>query len=318
MPDWSQFGVAAAGAGLGMGLNLLQGSISGLINNAFYKRNLGLQVEAQKDLMKYQNDYNSPSAQMQRLQEAGLNPNLVYGSNAPSGVSGNASAPSGVANPGNYNTADIISEMVGVAQTEQMEANKEALLAKAEYDRANAQYINTQNARYNERVNQEISESKARIENLAKQNNLADSSIQLNEAKRTLAVADELYRRGEIGLQTYEKRKLIAEINLFQSEKSLKESQKTYTDKLSHNAKVEGFILKNQWKYERIVKSPFMAREQKKAELQRLKKQIADDSARIGIDGSKTIQWTNYLFDRYEQVVRIGNTQAKTIQGFMP
>jgi len=36
-----------------------------------------------------QNQYNSPAAQMQRLKEAGLNPNLVYGN----GVDGNSTAP---------------------------------------------------------------------------------------------------------------------------------------------------------------------------------------------------------------------------------
>lgn len=44
-----------------------------------------------------QNLYNSPVQQMQRLQEAGLNPNLIYGS-SPSGAAGNASpAPTGKA-----------------------------------------------------------------------------------------------------------------------------------------------------------------------------------------------------------------------------
>ena len=83
MADWSGFGQSVAGGAVNMGMNLLQGSISGLVNNLFYRRNLDLQVQAQKELMDYQNEYNSPKAQMSRLAAAGLNPNLVYGSSAP-------------------------------------------------------------------------------------------------------------------------------------------------------------------------------------------------------------------------------------------
>lgn len=38
-----------------------------------------------------ENEYNSPQAQMKRLKDAGLNPNLVYGASAPSGHGGNIS-----------------------------------------------------------------------------------------------------------------------------------------------------------------------------------------------------------------------------------
>lgn len=45
-----------------------------------------------------QNQYNSPQAQMQRLSEAGLNPNLVYGASAP----GNSSGQIHTASPGSW------------------------------------------------------------------------------------------------------------------------------------------------------------------------------------------------------------------------
>lgn len=44
------------------------------------------------------NEYNTPAAQMQRLQAAGLNPDLMYGQNA-SGASGNSSSPVQGTNP---------------------------------------------------------------------------------------------------------------------------------------------------------------------------------------------------------------------------
>lgn len=52
-------------------------------NEQMYERNLQDQVK----LWNMQNEYNSPSAQMSRFADAGLNPNLIYGQ----GNSGNAS-----------------------------------------------------------------------------------------------------------------------------------------------------------------------------------------------------------------------------------
>ena len=71
----------------------LVGSIAnGLFGGAQVRR----QLKANKELAQYQfdlnrqqwqaeNEYNSPKAQMQRLRDAGLNPNLVYGSGSVSG-----------------------------------------------------------------------------------------------------------------------------------------------------------------------------------------------------------------------------------------
>lgn len=82
----------------------IQGGVniaSGVLGNLFQKRNIRLQEEANtrladhaysKDLEMWnlQNLYNQPKSQMQRYKEAGLNPNLIYGSGTSS--AGNASA----------------------------------------------------------------------------------------------------------------------------------------------------------------------------------------------------------------------------------
>lgn len=147
MPDWSNFGMGVAGSAVSLGLNTLESGLTGLINNAFYKRNLGLQTQAQKDLIDYQNEYNTPSAQMRRLQEAGLNPNLVYGSAAPTGVSGNASAPSGSGFPAQHGTNDVAAAAAHIAQmnlassAEQLNiANADKAAAEAELTRMNTRY----------------------------------------------------------------------------------------------------------------------------------------------------------------------------------
>ena len=70
------------------------------IQGAFTLGGIALQAKKNKELAEIQNqynidmwnrqnEYNSPQAQMQRFQEAGLNPSLIYGQ----GSAGNASAP---------------------------------------------------------------------------------------------------------------------------------------------------------------------------------------------------------------------------------
>lgn len=78
-------------------------------NEQMYERNL----QDQKQLWNMQNEYNTPSAQMQRYSDAGLNPNLIYGQ----GSSGNAtglnapSAPSAA----NMRVNPVDNPLIGVA-----------------------------------------------------------------------------------------------------------------------------------------------------------------------------------------------------------
>lgn len=74
--------IITAGAGLiGQGLGAI---LDKSASDRQYKR----QKQDNLEFWNMQNSYNSPQAQMQRLQQAGLNPNLVYGGN----TVGNASA----------------------------------------------------------------------------------------------------------------------------------------------------------------------------------------------------------------------------------
>lgn len=51
--------------------------------NAYDRESADIAYGRELELMKYQNDFNSPAAQMQRFKDAGLNPNLVYGQGSP-------------------------------------------------------------------------------------------------------------------------------------------------------------------------------------------------------------------------------------------
>lgn len=96
--------INALQAGLiGSGINALGSIGSGIISNAANRtqssRAFARDIHAwhwqnQRDdfLWNRQNEYNSPSAQMKRLKEAGLNPNLIYGS-SPANAAGQAMTP---------------------------------------------------------------------------------------------------------------------------------------------------------------------------------------------------------------------------------
>ncbi|AXH75390.1 MAG: DNA pilot protein [Microviridae sp.] len=86
-------------SGIAAGLPVIGGVISGMIDSANAKRNTDKTIEANRELAAYQyskdlemwnkgNAYNDPSAQMARLKNAGLNPNLIYGTGA-AGAAGN-------------------------------------------------------------------------------------------------------------------------------------------------------------------------------------------------------------------------------------
>lgn len=74
-----------------MGSSVMSGA-TGLIGQAlqykYNKRLMKRQNQYNIDMWKMQADYNSPQSQMQRFQEAGLNPNLIYGQ----GSNGNMSS----------------------------------------------------------------------------------------------------------------------------------------------------------------------------------------------------------------------------------
>lgn len=96
---------------------------AGLLGSAFgigsgrrqYRRNKKLmkyEHSLNKKMFDYQNAYNTPSMQMQRLKDAGLNPALMYGQ----GTTGNASDyPKARAIPSDVHTFDPTQAIAGVA-----------------------------------------------------------------------------------------------------------------------------------------------------------------------------------------------------------
>lgn len=88
MADTNGYGAAAVGAGATALANYAVQAASNRRQFKYQKEAMALQQQYNKDLWDYQNAYNTPQAQMERLKAAGLNPYLIYGSGSAS--AGNA------------------------------------------------------------------------------------------------------------------------------------------------------------------------------------------------------------------------------------
>ena len=73
-----------------------QGLIQGHIQNFFDRHMMNHQYHLNLDAWNKQNAYNTPSAQMARYAEAGLNPNLIYGQ---ANTAGSIASPSATSKP---------------------------------------------------------------------------------------------------------------------------------------------------------------------------------------------------------------------------
>jgi len=100
MGNFLKTALAGLAGGIGPGLFSLG---SDLLSNRGARRRQDLANKQNIEFWNMQNAYNTPKAQMGRLQDAGLNPNLIYGSNANTGVAGqiapSKASPYNVRNP---------------------------------------------------------------------------------------------------------------------------------------------------------------------------------------------------------------------------
>lgn len=85
------------GGAIASGASQLIGSLSNIGANKralkYSKKMADYQFDLNKKMWDMQNEYNSPSAQMARYQEAGLNPNLIYGEGTVASSGNSPSAP---------------------------------------------------------------------------------------------------------------------------------------------------------------------------------------------------------------------------------
>ena len=113
-------------------LGLIGAVGSSLISNRGAKRRQQLADQQNVKFWNMQNAYNTPKQQMSRLQNAGLNPNLIYGSNANTGVAGSVSPSK--ASP--YNIQNPVPSMMQTALIGSQIANLDSVTEKNNADTA--------------------------------------------------------------------------------------------------------------------------------------------------------------------------------------
>ena len=146
----TELGAAALSGGLSF-LGNLGGSIGGGLfsanqakkNRAFQERMYNKQVEDNFNFWKMQADYNNPSAALQRIQDAGLNPLLYYSDGQ--GISGNlTSAPASATAPhGAQGQVSSFHSPIELANLALLHEQADNLRADSELKRSQAQEHDT-------------------------------------------------------------------------------------------------------------------------------------------------------------------------------
>lgn len=115
----------ALGLGAALGISAGAGLINSWLGADTAKKNTQRTIAAQKELANYQhqkdvemwnmaNKYNAPTAQMGRLKDAGLNPNMVYGSGSAAGNTSAQTPKYQMYNPQYKNVAMQLPNVMGV------------------------------------------------------------------------------------------------------------------------------------------------------------------------------------------------------------
>lgn len=122
---------------------IVGGMIEGAMNNSSNKKIARENREFSLEMWNRNNEYNTPLAQMQRLKEAGLNPNLMYGQ----GTTGNSSAPAKAdgANPTQYK----LNFLEAAQLHQQQKLNEQSIQlqkSQTELNHAQAQKVNAETA----------------------------------------------------------------------------------------------------------------------------------------------------------------------------
>lgn len=207
---------AVIGAGSQIFSSLLNAGSSRAAVNRAYDNTVALYERQRTDALAdraFENEYNSPAAQMQRLKDAGLNPNLIYG-NGGSAVSSSvntrsSSAPSQpVAQPLQLDLGGAVREFMQIqmmdAQTRQTEANINLINSTAKLRVGQAAYTEALNILTGQKTQTEASKMRgidlenqlksatmgANIEHILLENAKlrADTKFTLNQDERNAAM----------------------------------------------------------------------------------------------------------------------------------
>lgn len=175
---------------IGAGVGALGQVASGLIGqrkNYKYQKKLATHAFNQNvQMWNMQNEYNSPAAQMQRLKDAGLNPNMIYGQSA-AGATGNAGSMPTYQKPNanmSYNPVSVLPEMISRYQDfELKQAQIDNVKAKNQNQTIRNIMLGTQNEFLRENLTAKLSGYQADWENKRTRNILLSQAAEVGAYK---------------------------------------------------------------------------------------------------------------------------------------
>lgn len=235
----SSFGPIGAllGAVIGAGTNMLSTGLQ----NRYNRKQADKEWRRNLEQWNKENEYNSPSAQMARLQEAGLNPNLMYSQ----GNTGNAgSSPT----YDSKESSDLSLPVIGLYQSLVGMQNETRSVDSQIATAGTQQALNRASA-----LNYDVQN-----DNLVKQGHLIDAQVgetlqrQLKEAEEALSEVvkrhgNELDNRKKEGLMNYEFR--LAEANAQMAEQNVRRFEKDmrYLDAQTQYTNQQTINLMKEW-----------------------------------------------------------------------
>jgi hypothetical protein len=219
-------GLLSSGSNLiSQGINAISTGTQNRANRRHAEKMMQWEVNANRENWRMQNEYNHPKQQMQRLKEAGLNPNLVYGNGAVA-TGGQISSASGRSPQGQAPQFDLGGIVSGYldAEAKQVqidnanEVNKnlktERALKEAQINKTNQDVINNvwDLSRRQGLAPYQLTALKTSIDQqLANTNTRTDlTTAQTGQTKaQTTAIIDQNARQAQI--QPYNIRKIVQE-----------------------------------------------------------------------------------------------------------
>ena len=176
------------------------------LNNKYQQQQMQLQNQLNIDQWNRENQYNSPTAQMQRLSAAGLNPNLVYGNGATT-----LSASSPKLEAAQKKAPDL--GQYAVMAVNAMLKQKELDIREKEVD--SKVNLNASQANWN-KVRSDLDDLKLALEEVTFNNSVAKSDLTLQKLRETIDNLNASTRNYEsmIGLNAYRAENLESQTKL--------------------------------------------------------------------------------------------------------
>lgn len=304
--DWAGLGFSSLQKTFDLGFDSLGSLISGAIDHRYWNKKYD---KTRKDFLAdraHQEEYNSPTAQMQRLADAGLNPNLIYGQKGAAATGGSTQAQQQSAPAGGRgsNTASVAMMAAANAQRDQTLAQANRTKAETRLINMQADWYGTQQGKQIEflnsqidMINQNIKESESRIDKIAQDIKVGKSAVSKQDSETML----NFYRSYLTETETQLKQKQISTEEALQSQMAAFTalySEQVWTEIAKRdNISAQTWLIYTQDDYQTLLNEILSANKDYtiEANKEELLYKIADFGSKKGIVSSEAYQWAAAL-----------------------